>query len=831
MASLAPHAPQAPYTATPPWCLTKQADATVRGVINDVPHLMTKCQAGGCKNKATTVCAVCKCFGLCGAPECAAAASDVHGGHAKTCHYLANELRTVAFFQRTSAISAACDEVAPFVAASASASIRPLPKNASLDDTLAFLAAVNVEGRQRLGADVVASMWNALRYGGTVAKLVTCYMGDQDQWTALHNTASREDLRFIIANCVNMSAIFSTRVWSIFTNNMLVSLSESFLLVERIASRCRSLKLSKPTAKTPFSKDQRHEVLLPLIRSIHNRKFHGPNADNNRCRLLKLLDACIVAPPADYRAEIAHVLGVSIVARVERPLSAAQATQMAKAYAEIDGRFALNLLRFAMGVDASTALTAGTVAPTTIKFLDNMRMMDEAAALTVLTSAATKGEDDLAISILRIVLQSASASADLVAFACAAAEEIAPRVPRAGDLATYVRFEITDALQAPLAFSRLKAVHRFAQELGSRRVEATTVARLVRATGFDDGTLHAARTLWVLGNMVRAGPEALVRAVLVELGGAAAVGARLADGLVRCVQDPEANRGGVVMLMEGLLATPGVALEFAEGTPRLRLLYERLRADLDMSGVAAKVIQLGGDRPVDLDVLVFRILKALKTRACAVCSAPTRKKCSTCRAMYYCGRGHQLEHWAKHKKVCEDPAVACSHLFPSPHEAAAAPPVPEGDVVVAPLAASPPASPPPAVPASVSGPEPVAPVPTVDNQLAHLPFPRVRVAADGSWTIKSKEEVIMVEGGPVAGSSRDSGLLRMLRGLREALDYSLVMQYSVLLDDDDDLNLVVVAKGLLYKALQDRSHVGRAGQEVLVDIDDIDVVLHFYHEE
>ena len=809
----------APYTATPPWRLTKQADATVRGVINDVPHLMTKCQAGGCKNKATTVCAVCKCIGLCGAPECAAAASDVNGGHAKTCHYLANELRTVAFFQRTSAISAACDEVAPFVAASASASIRPLPKNASLDDTLAFLAAVNVEGRQRLGADVVASMWDALRYGGTVAKLVTCYMDDQDQWTALHNTTSREDLRFIIANCVNMSAIFSTRVWSIFTNNMLVSLSESFLLVERIASRCRSLKLSKPTAKTPFSKDQRHEVLLPLIRSIHNRKFHGPNADNNRCRLLKLLDACIVAPPADYRVEIVHVLGVAIVARVERPLSAAQATQMAKAYAETDGRVALDLLRFAvrmdLGVDASTALTAGTVAPTTIKLLDNMRMVDEAAALTVLTSAATKGEDDLAISILRIVLQSASASADLVAFACAAAEEIAPRVPRAGDLATYVRFEITDALQVPLAFFRLKAVHRFAQELGSRGVEAPTLARLVRATGFDDGTLHAARTLRVLGNMVRDGPEDLVRAALVELGGAAVVGARLADGLARCVQDPEANRGGVVMLTEGLLATPGVASSFAEGTPRLRQYYERLRADLDMSGVAAKMIQLGGDKLADLDVLVFRILKALKTRACVVCSAPTRKKCSTCRAMYYCGREHQLEHWAKHKDVCEDHAVACSHLFLSQQEAATAPTV--GDIV-----------------APVSEPEPVAstptPVPTVVEELDHIPFPRVRVAADGSWTIKSKEEVIMVEGGPVAGSSRDSGLVRMLRGLREALDYSLVMQYSVLLDDDD-LHLVVVAKGLLYKALLDRSHVGRAGQEVLADIDDIDVVLHFNLEE
>jgi hypothetical protein len=41
-----------------------------------------------------------------------------------------------------------------------------------------------------------------------------------------------------------------------------------------------------------------------------------------------------------------------------------------------------------------------------------------------------------------------------------------------------------------------------------------------------------------------------------------------------------------------------------------------------------------------------------KTCAAAGCSNKGVKKCSTCRATYYCCKACQKTHWKKHKKEC-----------------------------------------------------------------------------------------------------------------------------------------------------------------------------------
>ena len=105
------------------------------------------------------------------------------------------------------------------------------------------------------------------------------------------------------------------------------------------------------------------------------------------------------------------------------------------------------------------------------------------------------------------------------------------------------------------------------------------------------------------------------------------------------------------------------------------------------------------------------------------------------------------------------------------------------------------------------------------------PFPRVRVAADGTWTIRSVDEAtLLAEGGPAAGSARDSNILRLLRGVNEALDH-----FGLVLTNCGN-DAVVLSPLALHKALTDRSKVCRGGQEVLDEIDANGLGLHYQRE-
>ena len=37
---------------------------------------------------------------------------------------------------------------------------------------------------------------------------------------------------------------------------------------------------------------------------------------------------------------------------------------------------------------------------------------------------------------------------------------------------------------------------------------------------------------------------------------------------------------------------------------------------------------------------------------CVICNGPASSKCSKCKAVSYCGRDHQKQHWKTHKKEC-----------------------------------------------------------------------------------------------------------------------------------------------------------------------------------
>jgi len=38
---------------------------------------------------------------------------------------------------------------------------------------------------------------------------------------------------------------------------------------------------------------------------------------------------------------------------------------------------------------------------------------------------------------------------------------------------------------------------------------------------------------------------------------------------------------------------------------------------------------------------------------CAICGIDSKKKCSVCGLVYYCGRDHQVLHWKVHKNLCK----------------------------------------------------------------------------------------------------------------------------------------------------------------------------------
>ena len=107
------------------------------------------------------------------------------------------------------------------------------------------------------------------------------------------------------------------------------------------------------------------------------------------------------------------------------------------------------------------------------------------------------------------------------------------------------------------------------------------------------------------------------------------------------------------------------------------------------------------------------------------------------------------------------------------------------------------------------------------------PIPRIRVAADGSWTLKGADESNMAEGDPPAGSSRDSAVLRQIRGLSDAMGAVLAR----------DIEEVVVLSGTsaLHRALTDRAKKAVKGSaEVLEEIDDLvadGLAIRYYREE
>ncbi|XP_046405956.1 SET domain-containing protein SmydA-8-like isoform X2 [Ischnura elegans] len=43
----------------------------------------------------------------------------------------------------------------------------------------------------------------------------------------------------------------------------------------------------------------------------------------------------------------------------------------------------------------------------------------------------------------------------------------------------------------------------------------------------------------------------------------------------------------------------------------------------------------------------------MEAMSCVVCSGPTSLRCSGCRSVFYCSRGHQKQHWSEHKRECK----------------------------------------------------------------------------------------------------------------------------------------------------------------------------------
>ena len=94
------------------------------------------------------------------------------------------------------------------------------------------------------------------------------------------------------------------------------------------------------------------------------------------------------------------------------------------------------------------------------------------------------------------------------------------------------------------------------------------------------------------------------------------------------------------------------------------------------------------------------------------------------------------------------------------------------------------------------------------------PVPRIRVSVDGSWSLKGADESAMAEGGPPAGSSRDSAALRQLRGMSDALG-------AVLARDVEEV-VILSETAALHRALTDRTKKAvKGGEEILDELDDL----------
>lgn len=42
-----------------------------------------------------------------------------------------------------------------------------------------------------------------------------------------------------------------------------------------------------------------------------------------------------------------------------------------------------------------------------------------------------------------------------------------------------------------------------------------------------------------------------------------------------------------------------------------------------------------------------------ESQKCAECQQPAELKCSACKAIWYCGKEHQKQHWKIHKATCK----------------------------------------------------------------------------------------------------------------------------------------------------------------------------------
>ena len=45
-------------------------------------------------------------------------------------------------------------------------------------------------------------------------------------------------------------------------------------------------------------------------------------------------------------------------------------------------------------------------------------------------------------------------------------------------------------------------------------------------------------------------------------------------------------------------------------------------------------------------------MESKEKNACAVCGKPATAQCSRCKAIHYCSRDCQKQHWPEHKKSC-----------------------------------------------------------------------------------------------------------------------------------------------------------------------------------
>jgi len=59
----------------------------------------------------------------------------------------------------------------------------------------------------------------------------------------------------------------------------------------------------------------------------------------------------------------------------------------------------------------------------------------------------------------------------------------------------------------------------------------------------------------------------------------------------------------------------------------------------------------------DVTVLKTKYHQPFPVKACVVCGAYTRAKCSRCSQVYYCSPACQKLHWDEHRKTCKEAII------------------------------------------------------------------------------------------------------------------------------------------------------------------------------